>query len=87
VTATPGILHAAAMTAAHNHASLQLPVCVRCGRVVRVNADLYDTFERMHWVCFHYEFEHEAGEPDLDPDQACDDPSCPMRFFSESSGQ
>ncbi|MDF4251410.1 hypothetical protein [Streptomyces sp. WMMB303] len=86
MTATPGILHAAAMTA-HHHASLHLPVCVRCGRVVRVNADLYDTFERMHWVCFHYEFEHAVGDPDRDPDQACDDPSCPMRArFPESSG-
>jgi len=26
----------------------------------------------MHWICFHFEFEHEA-----DPDSPCDDPSCP----------
>jgi hypothetical protein len=35
-------------------------------------------FEQMHWVCFHYEFEH--GD-DRDPDQACRDPSCPSRMI------
>jgi hypothetical protein len=68
------------MMADHN-ASPDLPVCVRCGRVVRVNAERYDVFERMHWVCFHYEFEHEVGAPDRDPDQACGDPVCPTRAF------
>ena len=28
-------------------------------------------FEGMHWICFHFEFEHE-GNPDL----PCSDPSC-----------
>ncbi|HET7233218.1 MAG TPA: hypothetical protein VFJ16_24620 [Longimicrobium sp.] len=28
-------------------------------------------FERMHWLCFHLEFEHHG-----DPDVACGDPSC-----------
>jgi hypothetical protein len=28
------------------------------------NREQYDTFERMHWSCFHYEFEH-AGDPDV----------------------
>jgi len=32
-------------------------------------------FERMHWVCFHYEFEH----GDFDVDAACRDSSCPSR--------
>jgi hypothetical protein len=50
---------------AHHDASV--PVCVRCGRPVRVNADQYEVFERMHWVCFHYEFEHEAGVADGGP--------------------
>jgi hypothetical protein len=66
---------------AHHDASPDLPVCVRCGRPVRVNADRYDVFERMHWVCFHDEFEHEVGAPDRDPDQACGDPGCPARAF------
>jgi hypothetical protein len=35
---------------------------------------MYDVFERMHWVCFHFEFEHRG-----DPDAPCSDPSCPMR--------
>ena len=37
-----------------------------------VSAGEYEVFERMHWLCFHLEFEH-AG----DPDAPCGDPSCP----------
>jgi hypothetical protein len=48
--------------------------CVRCGRPVVVNREWYDVFERMHWLCFHLEFEH----GDHDPDEGCGDPSCPM---------
>jgi hypothetical protein len=48
---------------------------------VRVNAAQYDVFERMHWVCFHYEFEHEVADPNRDPDEACEDPICPARAF------
>jgi hypothetical protein len=54
----------------------ELPICVRCGRPVERNRGYYETFERMHWSCFHYEFEHEG-----DPDIACPDPSCPARRF------
>jgi len=31
----------------------------------------------MHWVCFHFEFEHQG-----DPDAPCRDPSCPMRLHA-----
>ena len=54
------------------------PLCDRCHRPVTRSRDSYETFERMHWVCFHYEFEH--GDT-LDPDTACGDPSCPARAF------
>ena len=47
-------------------------ICKRCGQPVTVNADSYDAFEQMHWLCFHLEYEHEG-----DPDTACGDPSCP----------
>jgi hypothetical protein len=47
-------------------------VCKRCGKPVTVNAENYDLFEKMHWLCFHLEFEHQA-----DPDAPCSDPSCP----------
>jgi len=30
----------------------------------------------MHWVCFHYVFEH----GDVDVDLACKDPKCPSRI-------
>ncbi len=46
--------------------------------VVR-SAESYEVFERMHWVCFHYPFEHFGG--DGDPYQACRDPACPARSF------
>jgi len=56
------------------------PICVRCGRPVERNRDLYETFERMHWACFHYEFEHDVNGSG-DPDIACADPFCPARAF------
>jgi hypothetical protein len=37
------------------------PRCRRCGRPVRVYRDSYEVFERMHYVCFHYEFEHQVA--------------------------
>ncbi len=54
------------------------PNCVRCGEPVVVNRDQYDVFERMHWVCFHFEFEHMSKDhKTADPDSACIDASCP----------
>ena len=53
-------------------------ICRRCQRPVIAERERYDVFEGMHWVCFHYEFEH--GD-DLDPDRACRDPSCPSRMI------
>jgi hypothetical protein len=47
--------------------------CERCGRQVGVSAAEYETFERMHYVCFHYEFEHDP----VDPDQECEAGGCP----------
>ena len=51
------------------------PVCRRCGRPVRVSRDRYEVFEGMHYVCFHYEFEHDLNG--ADPDESCGDPDCP----------
>jgi hypothetical protein len=50
----------------------EAPNCVRCGRPVEVHRGEYELFERMHWFCFHLEFEHRG-----DPDAACQDPGCP----------
>lgn len=36
---------------------------------------MYDVFERMHYLCFHMEFEH--GD-DRDPDVDCGIPGCPV---------
>jgi len=49
------------------------PKCVRCGLEVRVNRESYEIFERMHWVCFHFEFGHMR----FNPDEECDAPGCP----------
>lgn len=51
-------------------------LCERCGEPVRRFKDEYDIFERMHWVCFHYTYEH----GDYDIDEPCDDPSCPCNI-------
>ena len=55
------------------------PLCRRCNRPIVVNAANAEVFENMHWLCFHLEYEHRA-----DPDEACQDPSCPwlhIRFY------
>ena len=50
------------------------PRCVRCGRPVVIEAERYDAvFERMHYVCFHYEYEHDP----YDPDEECSAGGCP----------
>jgi len=36
----------------------QVPTCRRCNRPVVREANNFEVFERMHWSCFHYEFEH-----------------------------
>jgi hypothetical protein len=53
-------------------------ICRKCGLPVKVNEEIYDVLENMHWICFHLEFEH--GEHD--PDEPCDDPSCPWNRIS-----
>jgi hypothetical protein len=53
-------------------ASEEYPLCVRCGAPVRINRNRYDLFEKMHYLCFHLEFEH----GDYDPDEFCHVPGC-----------
>lgn len=48
-----------------------------CPRRVAVSAAEYDVFEQMHYVCFHYGFEH--GE--FDVDEECDAGGCPSALF------
>lgn len=47
--------------------------CRRCNRPVVIEADRSDVFERMHYVCFHYEFEPDPS----DPDEECTARGCP----------
>jgi hypothetical protein len=37
-----------------------------------VDAERFNIFEEIHWLCFHLEYEHGA----YDLDEACDDPGC-----------
>jgi hypothetical protein len=56
--------------------------CRLCGRPVVKNRGDYEVFEGMHWICFHIAFEHVGA----DPDEPCEDPSCPwavMRAYEE----
>jgi hypothetical protein len=41
---------------------------------VVVEADRFATFEQMHYVCIHYEFEHDP----IDPDEECAAGGCPF---------
>jgi hypothetical protein len=50
-----------------------VPTCRRCERPVVLSYDQYEVFEQMHYVCFHYEFEHDP----VDPDEECYAGGCP----------
>lgn len=51
--------------------------CVRCGSQVEENAEHYETFEKMHYVCFHYEHEH-SGDVDVE----CGAGGCPSAWIN-----
>jgi hypothetical protein len=53
------------MTRGSDAETVGLPVCRRCNLPVEASADSYDIFEQMHYVCFHFEFEHQ-GDPDIE---------------------
>lgn len=55
----------------------QKPICRRCSRPAATPD--YEIFERMHYVCFHYEFEH----GDVDVDQECTAGGCPSRALGK----
>ena len=48
-------------------------ICRRC-ELPAASAD-FEVFERMHYVCFHYEFEHTG----VDVDDECSAGGCPSR--------
>jgi len=55
-------------------------ICIRCGNPVRLGRDKYEFYDRMHWICYHLEFEHS----EYDPDEPCDDPACPWNRIAET---
>lgn len=56
-------------------------ICTGCGKPVSSSEDEFNLFENMHWICFHFEFEH----GDHDKDEPCEDPSCPWNRINNSS--
>lgn len=58
-----------------------MKICKACGKEIRVNEKLSEVHEGMHWLCFHLLFEHDG----YDPDEACDDLSCPWNIISGRS--
>ena len=48
-------------------------VCKGCGSPVEDTKENYNMFEQMHWVCFHFAYEHSPN----DPDTPCDSRHCP----------
>jgi hypothetical protein len=53
-------------------------ICRRCRRPALASADHFEVFERMHYSCFHYEFEHDP----FDPDEECTAGDCPSAAIS-----
>jgi hypothetical protein len=47
---------------AEQEVSDDAPECWRCHRAVRVSRGNYLTLEHMHYVFFHYEFEHDPTD-------------------------
>ena len=56
--------------------------CARCRLPVVRSSNSYPEQKQMHWVCFHYAFEHRDGT--RDPDQACSSQTCPARTLDSS---
>ena len=54
------------------------PICVRCKKPVIKNKANYETFEHMHYFCFHLEYEHNING-DFDIDEFCYVPGCPWQ--------
>jgi hypothetical protein len=52
-------------------------MCRRCQKPVVASAADYEVFEQMHYVCFHFEFEHQG-----DPDVECVAGGCPAAGIS-----
>ena len=47
--------------------------CKGCGVEVQDTIENYEMFEGMHWLCFHYAYEHSEKDPDI----PCDSRHCP----------
>ena len=50
-----------------------MQICKKCGKLVHKPPAEYELLEGMHWLCYHFEYEHSG-----DPDTYCNDPSCPL---------
>ncbi len=57
-------------------------VCRSCGHQVLVGAGQFEVFEQMHYLCFHYQFEHGA----VDVDEECGAGGCPSAHLPGPRG-
>lgn len=53
-------------------------ICKSCLEPVESSSEDYYLFEGMHWICFHFTFEHNT-----DRDKPCSDPSCPWNRIND----
>lgn len=64
-------------------------ICKGCGCPVKDTEENYNMFEQMHWVCFHFSYEHLPN----DPDTPCESRYCPtwhlqiLKDFVVSKGE
>jgi hypothetical protein len=49
---------------------------MRCGEQVESSREDYEVFERMHWDCFHYAYEHDLNG-EVAESEDCGQPGCP----------
>ncbi len=62
--------------------------CKSCGHIIDASIDQIEMFEGMHWVCFHFAYEH-----NVDPDEPCRSRQCPtwqlqiLRKHLEKAGE
>ncbi|WP_338520002.1 hypothetical protein [Alteromonas gracilis] len=64
-------------------------LCKGCGSPVEDSEENYNMFEQMHWMCFHFSYEHTPN----DPEEPCESANCPswhlqiLKDFVRSKGE
>jgi len=48
-------------------------LCIHCNKPVVFSKKDYEIYYHMHYICYHFIYEH-----NVDQDEACRAPSCPL---------